>query len=72
MATVIAQEDGPVFEPGGDLRSTFLSVVEQGGELVVEIIRFDYDREEALQRLEQAGYPHMQRWRVLCAEGVLA
>ena len=69
--TVIAQGDGPVLEPGGDLSSTFLSVAEQGGELAVEIIRFDYDREEALQKLELAGYPHMHRWRVLCAEGVL-
>jgi len=68
---VIPQTDALVLEPEGDLRSTFLSVSEGEGALAVEIVRFGYDRGEALQRLEQVGYPHMQRLRLLSAEGLL-
>jgi predicted phosphodiesterase len=70
--TLVVQGDGSVLEPDGDLRSTFLSVGERRGTLEVEVVRFSYNHGEALQRLEKAGYPHMQRWRRLSAEGVLA
>ena len=56
---------------GGDLRSSFLSITEANGELVPEIIRFDYDREAALEDVIQSEAPDQEFRRRWLREGIM-
>ncbi len=63
---IISQDDAdrPL---SSDIRSSFLSITERQGKLLVEIIRFDYNRQTALEELIQAGLPahkieHLKEW----------
>ena len=67
--TVVSQGDDD--DPAGDTRSSFLAVSENGGTLTVEITRFDYDRGKALERLRNAGHPHLPHWEALLGQGLL-
>lgn len=79
IVTVI-MEDGTVHSQagddppadGGDFRSNFLLVTEQAGELEVEIVRFDYDRQAALDHLAKIeGLPQpIKYWQKLITTGV--
>ena len=55
----------------GDLRSSLLSITEASGVLEAELIRFDYDREAALEDLERAGATDMERRRRWLTEGIV-
>ena len=79
-SVTVILEDGSVHsqagdEPpadGGDFRSNVLLVTEQAGELRVEIVRFDYDRQAALEHLakiEGLSSP-VKYWRNLITTGV--
>jgi len=45
------QSGDPDAPENAEIRSSILAISEQSGRLDVEIVRFDYDREEALERL---------------------
>ena len=65
------QSGKPEIGPNEDVRSSFLAVTESDGELHVEIIRFDYDRQTALRDMEQAGQPDMNLYRRWMTDGIL-
>ncbi len=55
-----------------DIRPSFLDVTEAEGNLKVEIVRFDYDREAALRNLTEAGHPDVPGIRRLFETGIIA
>ena len=55
-----------------DVRPSFLDVTETDGNLNVEIVRFDYDREAALRDLAEAGHPDVPAIRRLFETGIIA
>ena len=59
------------FGPGDDPRSSFLSVTESGGKLHLEIVRFDFDRQAALDDLEAAGHPRLKFLRKWLTDGII-
>lgn len=79
-STILATENRGVLRPQSGLseigpdeetRSTFLEVTEAGGQLQVEIVRFDFDRQALLDDMQQFGWPHMALSRRWIAEGVI-
>lgn len=65
------QSGAKALDPDEDRRCSFLAVSESGGHLEVQIIRFDYDRQAALQDMERAGNPSMAYFRKWLFEGIL-
>jgi putative phosphoesterase len=58
--------------PDDDFRSTFLVVTAPDGELQVEIVRFDYDRQAELQDQLQKSSPIASRVTEMLQEGILS
>jgi len=50
--------------------SSFLSVTEEHGELSVELVRFDFDREKVLDAIRAAGQTNMPQWERWVRTGV--
>ena len=58
--------------PDDDFRSSFLVVTAPDGELQVEIVRFDYDRQAELQDHLQTSSPIASRVTQMMQEGILS
>lgn len=56
---------------GENLRSSFLLVGEDAGQLRPEIVRFDYDRDAVLEDMRAAGHEHLDVHRGWLCEGIV-
>lgn len=70
-------EDGTIqpkteepFQPPPEIYSTYLSVTAEGGNLEVSVERFDYDRQQEIERLQDIGYPKIEKLRKWLETGV--
>ena len=68
--TIEPQSDEPTFAAVPRTFSSFLSVTTQDDALNVDIVRFNWDRESAIEGLREAGEPHADAWQVLLETGV--
>ncbi len=74
----VEKKDGVHFQGGRqrelgeeEIRSSFLCVSEEGGNLEIEVVRFDYDRQAALEEMELSGQPDVENNRLLLEEGII-
>jgi predicted phosphodiesterase len=54
------QSGKPEIEPDEDFRSSFLDITLRNDRLLVELTRFNYDRRETLEEIEDGGHPRYE------------